>query len=139
MIWPVVEKSARLVESEVKERAGKLLDIGCGYGFFLKEMKSRGWHVQGIEISQAGRQHARETWSIQVHSQAIEDLALSENVFDVVTIPQSLFLVNPLMFLFSGVLSTIPFSFRFVDLEQILCHWILHLSLPLLRHYPRLQ
>lgn len=86
MMGPVVEKSARLVESEVKERAGKLLDIGCGYGFFLGEMKSRGWHVQGIEISRAGRQHVRETWGIQVHSQALEDLPLSENAFDVVTL-----------------------------------------------------
>ena len=86
MMRPVVEKSARLIESEIKGGAGKLLDIGCGYGFFLGEMKSRGWQVQGIEISNVGRQYARDKWGVQVHSQALEDLALSENFFDVVTL-----------------------------------------------------
>jgi SAM-dependent methyltransferase len=86
MMRLVVEKSAFLIESELKGRAGKLLDIGCGYGSFLGEMKSRGWQVQGIEISRAGRQYAREKWGVQVHSQALEDLALPENFFDVVTL-----------------------------------------------------
>jgi SAM-dependent methyltransferase len=86
MMRPVVEKSTRLIASQIKGRAGKLLDIGCGYGFFLGEMKSRGWDVQGIEISRAGRQYARDKWGVQVHSQALEDLALSQHYFDVVTL-----------------------------------------------------
>jgi SAM-dependent methyltransferase len=86
MMRPVVEKSARLIESEFKGKAGKLLDIGCGYGFFLSEKKSRGWQVQGIEISPAGRQYAQDKWGVQVHSQALEDLEFPENFFDVVTL-----------------------------------------------------
>ncbi|MCP4668167.1 MAG: class I SAM-dependent methyltransferase [Deltaproteobacteria bacterium] len=81
-----MEKSIGLIESKIKGGPGKLLDIGCGYGFFLGEMKSRGWQVQGIEISPVGRRYARDTWGVQVHSQALEDLALPENCFDVVTL-----------------------------------------------------
>ena len=86
MMRPVVEKSARLIESEIKGGPGKLLDIGCGYGFFLGEMKSRGWQVEGIEISNGGRQYAREKWGVHVHSQALEELSLSQNSFDVVSL-----------------------------------------------------
>lgn len=31
------------------ERPGRVLDIGCGEGLFLRFMKSRGWEVQGCE------------------------------------------------------------------------------------------
>ena len=81
-----MEKSSRLIESEKEGRAGKLMDIGCGYGFFLGEMKSRGWQVQGIEVSNTGRQYTLDKWGIQVHSKALEELSISENFFDVVTL-----------------------------------------------------
>lgn len=37
----------------------RLLDIGCGPGFFLKIAKERGWAVQGIEPSRQAAAHAR--------------------------------------------------------------------------------
>lgn len=86
MIKPVVVKSANVIDSWVKTGTGRLLDIGCGYGFFLQEMKSRGWEVEGIEISKVGRQYAREKWAIPVYSRPLEDLALTESSFDVVTL-----------------------------------------------------
>lgn len=86
MMKPVFDKSADLIESRTKSGRGGLLDIGCGYGFFLQEMKCRGWKVEGIEVSEVGRQFVREKWDIHVYSQPLEDLALSENLFDVVTL-----------------------------------------------------
>lgn len=37
---------------------GKILDFGCGNGFFLSFMKSKGWDVMGIEISPPARKNA---------------------------------------------------------------------------------
>ncbi|MGB6278873.1 MAG: methyltransferase domain-containing protein, partial [Syntrophobacteria bacterium] len=44
----VFSKTARLIEEAVAV-PGRLLDVGCGYGFFLKEMAQRGWQAEGIE------------------------------------------------------------------------------------------
>jgi 2-polyprenyl-3-methyl-5-hydroxy-6-metoxy-1,4-benzoquinol methylase len=86
MMKPVIRRSADLIESESKFVKGRLLDIGCGYGFFLREMQSRGWLVEGIEISKTGRRYARDKWDVPVHSRPLEDLGLRENAFDVVTL-----------------------------------------------------
>ncbi len=86
MMKPVVVKSANLIESWTKTGRGRLLDIGCGYGFFLQEMNSRGWQVEGIEISRQGRRYVQNRWNIHVHSEPLEDLALHERSFDVVTL-----------------------------------------------------
>lgn len=86
MIQPVVVASADFIESRNRTGKGTLLDIGCGYGFFLKEMKSRGWQVKGIEISKTGREHATRRWGIDIYSEPLENLCLPENAFDVVTL-----------------------------------------------------
>ncbi len=86
MMNPVVVKSANLIESVATIRKGRLLDVGCGYGFFLGEMKARGWQVEGVEVSQSGRQYMEKKWNISVHPRPLEDLGFAESVFDVVTL-----------------------------------------------------
>jgi SAM-dependent methyltransferase len=86
MMKPVIVKSADLIECRSETGRGKVLDIGCGYGFFLQEMKSRGWKVDGIEISQTGREYAVNQWGIEVFSEPTALLQLPENSFDVVTL-----------------------------------------------------
>ncbi len=86
MIQPVNKISADLIETRTNKGKGKLLDIGCGYGFFLKEMNFRGWHVSGIEISQTGRRFARQLIDTTVYSEPLENLSLPKNAFDVVTL-----------------------------------------------------
>ena len=85
MMSRINRKSADLIQARV-EKKGKILDIGCGYGFFLKEMQERGWQTEGIEISAVGRAYARQTWNIRVHAEPLEALALPQNHFDVVTL-----------------------------------------------------
>ena len=86
MMKPVFDKSADLIQSRTKISRGRLLDIGCGYGFFLQEMKYRGWKIEGIEISEIGRQYARDKWDIHVFSQPLENVGLEADSFDVVTL-----------------------------------------------------
>jgi SAM-dependent methyltransferase len=86
MMRPIIDRSANLIESASKIPKGRLLDVGCGYGFFLREMKSRGWQVEGVEVSRVGRRYTAENWGIPVHPLPLEDLGLAGSVFDVVTL-----------------------------------------------------
>jgi len=86
MMRPVVRSSAHLIRTRTGADGGKLLDIGCGFGFFLREMKNCGWQVEGVEISPAGIQYIRDRWDIPVHIRPLEELSLTDNVFDAVTL-----------------------------------------------------
>ena len=44
-----VFKRAAILLTRYKEK-GKLLDVGSGFGFFLSEMKQKGWKVEGVEV-----------------------------------------------------------------------------------------
>jgi len=86
MMMPVIEEVVQTIVSKKGKERGRVLDVGCGYGFFLAEMKARGWQVEGIELSAQGRHYAHNTGDIEVHSDPLEDLLLPENSFDVVTL-----------------------------------------------------
>jgi len=86
MMRPIVLKSAQMIEAEHGLNKGRLLDIGSGYGFFLEEMKSRGWDVEGIELSDTGRKYTRDRINVPIHSHPIESLSLPQDQFDVVTL-----------------------------------------------------
>jgi SAM-dependent methyltransferase len=86
MMAPVVETAAALIEDHKRSDGTRLLDVGCGHGFFLKNMAQRGWVVEGIEVSRPGRDYARKSLGLSIHSKPLEALALAENCFDVVTL-----------------------------------------------------
>lgn len=86
MMTPVIHSSAHLIKARTGADGGRLLDIGCGFGFFLREMKNKGWQVEGVEISPAGSRYTRDSLNIPVHTQPLEELDIADNVFDVVTL-----------------------------------------------------
>lgn len=86
MMQPVVSRSADLIDSRRRGPKGRLLDIGCGYGFFLNEMKQRGWQSVGIEISPAGRSFARKHYHLDVTGVPVEEIHWPEADFDIVTL-----------------------------------------------------
>ena len=45
---------------------GRLLEIGCSYGLFLKTAKNSGFEVKGIEISDDAVRHAKEKFELDV-------------------------------------------------------------------------
>ncbi|MBN9588672.1 MAG: hypothetical protein BGN85_12650 [Alphaproteobacteria bacterium 64-11] len=59
--WFVLAQTDRLEAFERRLGAGRrrLLDIGCGPGFFLKTAIARGWQAHGIEPSRQAAAHAR--------------------------------------------------------------------------------
>jgi 2-polyprenyl-3-methyl-5-hydroxy-6-metoxy-1,4-benzoquinol methylase len=82
-------KDMRLINKCVGTR-GRLLDVGCAMGSFLASAKADGWDVEGVEISNYGSQHARETLSVNVFTgslrEAIKAGQIQAGSFDVVTL-----------------------------------------------------
>ena len=39
---------------------GRLLEVGCGLGYYLSVASRRGWHVVGVELSEFAARYARE-------------------------------------------------------------------------------
>ena len=66
---------------------GRILDVGCGPGFFMKQAQQQGWEVTGIEPSKKASNYASNTLGLNVHNLSIErllDCKFSENYFDVI-------------------------------------------------------
>jgi SAM-dependent methyltransferase len=69
---------------------GKVLDIGCGYGYFLAACRERGYGVHGLDFSEWAIDHARNLLGLPITISPLDgaDLPLAE--FDVVTLWHSL-------------------------------------------------
>jgi 2-polyprenyl-3-methyl-5-hydroxy-6-metoxy-1,4-benzoquinol methylase len=73
-----------LDKMEPFRKTGRLLDIGCGIGFFLDEAKKRGWEVYGTEYSERLIGLLREK-GITIHEGQLNSKNYEEGFFDVVT------------------------------------------------------
>lgn len=69
--------------------SGKLLDIGCGAGFFIACLKRYGWDVAGIDISEWASKFAREKLGSNVLTGSVEEIQFNEK-FDVITMYHAL-------------------------------------------------
>jgi 2-polyprenyl-3-methyl-5-hydroxy-6-metoxy-1,4-benzoquinol methylase len=79
-----VKKKVNLIFNLNKKKAGKLLDVGCGSGFFLSNAKTAGWKTLGVEPDEKTR--------VSVQQKGIDVLPLSNlseiesDSFDVITL-----------------------------------------------------
>jgi 2-polyprenyl-3-methyl-5-hydroxy-6-metoxy-1,4-benzoquinol methylase len=55
----------RLVVKTTGLTKGRLLDIGCGTGAFINEMKQANWQVTGLEPDAGARQKAKDLYSLE--------------------------------------------------------------------------
>lgn len=77
-------KKKRTIEKASGLKAGKILDIGCGTGYFAARMKKSGWDVTGIEPNIKAREFASGRFGLKVVSpDAISELP--DKSFDVIT------------------------------------------------------
>lgn len=63
---------------------GKLLDIGCGVGDFLVQVKNKGWEIKGIEPSKEAKEIAKERIGFLPLNPS-ESSIMPDNSFDVIT------------------------------------------------------
>ena len=79
-VW---RRSAQLVLEEARRtgleaRQTRLLDVGCGQGFFMQECAQLGMQVRGIEPSPHAVSYARETLELDVREGVPESLETGE-------------------------------------------------------------
>jgi SAM-dependent methyltransferase len=65
---------------------GRLLEVGCGTGIFLNEMRRRGWDVAGIEPSSYASGYARQRFGVKVFDGPLERYDEEAGCFDVVAL-----------------------------------------------------
>ena len=79
-----VFKKAAYIITEMFPKGGRLLDIGCGYGFFLSEMKARGWETYGMDVSSTAVSYASGR-GLNVALGTLKDIKYQDDFFDAVT------------------------------------------------------
>lgn len=63
---------------------GKVLDIGCGPGFLLREFRALGWDVQGTEFSEESAAHARNLLKLPISVGDIVELNFDASSYDAI-------------------------------------------------------
>jgi SAM-dependent methyltransferase len=63
---------------------GRVLEVGCGSGLFLRFLHEAGYAVEGVETSPADAAYARERLGLTIHAGALEALPLERRGYDAV-------------------------------------------------------
>ena len=93
-------RAARAQVELVKKYNGntRLLDMGCGEGFFLFDASREGYITKGVELSLNAARYARTEFGLDVDGGPFEEMRFPGDYFDVVTLWQVLeHLPQPLM------------------------------------------
>ncbi|MDR1983894.1 MAG: class I SAM-dependent methyltransferase [Prevotellaceae bacterium] len=81
----VIKRKLNFVCRQAGKKNGKILDIGCGTGYFLNEAKRKGWETAGIEKNEQARKSATEHFNLFVkHETHIYEFP--KDSFDVITL-----------------------------------------------------
>lgn len=81
-----ISKNIGRAEEIIKQfgNKGKLLDIGCGTGFFIACLKKYGWDVAGVEISEWASKFAKKKLGLNVFTGSVEEIEFDDR-FNVIT------------------------------------------------------
>ncbi len=84
---PGVAAGATLEVMGLDRRWGsRLLDVGCGSGRFMDQMRSLGWTTAGVEVDAVAASHARHAFGLDVREGTLHDAGFADASFDVVTL-----------------------------------------------------
>lgn len=90
---PVIRRAVRAIRSLASRGRGvavppsaplRLLEVGSGFGFFLKAARDAGMEVSGVELSANGRAHARERFALDVRRGPFDPASFAAASYDVV-------------------------------------------------------
>lgn len=66
--------------------AGRVLDIGCGRGYFLKTARDHGYEVYGIDVSERAVAYGRQHFGVRADVRSLEEVADAGELFDVISL-----------------------------------------------------
>jgi len=100
----LARESARRVSSQTSEHGGKrLLDVGCGLGYFLNAMGDLGWDAHGLETSRYAADFAEKGGNAKIHFGELDEERFDAESFDLIT--------------FFSVIGHIPDPFSIIDIS----------------------
>lgn len=68
------------------KKGGRLLDVGCGAGFFLEQAKAvEIWDVYGVDFSPYASELARQRVGPHIYTGMLEDTGFADSWFDAIT------------------------------------------------------
>jgi 2-polyprenyl-3-methyl-5-hydroxy-6-metoxy-1,4-benzoquinol methylase len=76
-------KKKEVIHKSSNIKKGKILDVGCGTGDFLKYMASYGWEVDGVETDKGAKKEAEKKLGNKIEEKL--DLVNEENKYDVIS------------------------------------------------------
>jgi SAM-dependent methyltransferase len=65
---------------------GSVIDIGCGPGVLINQMRARGWKVRGTERSTSAAQQARDVFHLDVSAVDVGELVAAGTTYDAVVL-----------------------------------------------------
>ncbi|MBN3038402.1 MAG: methyltransferase domain-containing protein [Candidatus Omnitrophica bacterium] len=81
----IIKAQSKLKTVVGYKKDGRLLDVGCAFGTFLKLMKENGWETWGSEISGYAADYSRKSTGSKIISGDFLNADFSQEHFDVVT------------------------------------------------------
>lgn len=63
-------------------KPGRMLDLGCGSGWYLHHMRGYGWETHGVEINDSAAALGRATWGLDIFSGTLKQAAFPADYFD---------------------------------------------------------
>jgi 2-polyprenyl-3-methyl-5-hydroxy-6-metoxy-1,4-benzoquinol methylase len=72
------------------KKTGRLLDIGCGYGYFLAACRKQGYNVAGLDVSEWAVQYATQKLGLPLSTGKFGDIKYPSRCFDIITMWHSL-------------------------------------------------
>jgi len=68
------------------KRRGRLLDMGCAAGVFVKAAQDAGFEAMGVDISPVEVQFARDRFGVDARVGTLDSVDFGPNCFDVITV-----------------------------------------------------
>ena len=61
---------------------GRMLDLGCGSGWFMNEMRDQGWETHGVEISSSAAELGRRECGLDIFAGTLREANFPPTCFD---------------------------------------------------------
>lgn len=94
-----LKSKAKIIRKYSGKTEGLLLDIGCGTGYFLDQMRKEAWAVTGVEKDEGARKFAKEKFDLntQPHDYLFQLMKNSKDVITMWHVLEHIELLNPMM------------------------------------------
>jgi SAM-dependent methyltransferase len=88
-IWRLLGLREHRTKDPKFERPGRMLDVGCGSGWFISQMRDRGWDVKGVEPNVAAANFGKSKKGLDIFPGSLMDANFPDGSFDYVRLNHS--------------------------------------------------